>query len=1096
MADEHLKGVNWESSIDLDDLKFDQEQREADFLDRLKLVFGTYLQNMTVGWGIVDENDPDLVVTTDDRPLVVRANTTNPLQLDVLAGMAVTSDAFIINVAAPVENIDLALTTTNSINVVYVEYQTELINKKLTRYNTLVGSRRVVVDDEDLIDVVSLDDFQNTSIFNAERMTRVVALAVVTMIETSTGQELSIDLSKDIYSWNRPWFSPIDIWHRQKLGTGTQTEQNTHAIGANDLTAAGLTFMQLLTQNGMIVSRDQSMPMVPGQVEIEIFSTVEIQTDDASGTVTGVPNADYVELNHYPVRLGACVEDSNFSNHFAGNITPNTAIVWFDPGEDLTNREGLIVVYAKVDAGEPPVHVGETSLTFQQPVEDEELIIADGLAFNNIEDATVSFEDAGQLPRRMQVVGKSSDGGFVLEKLPQVLLPQTLADNLASEYDINTAMIGDARLRVWMTQAIDPAPVTLVVDVVLQGKDTTGAALTETINFDSTWSDSPVPSVIENDSQYKLAANLFSELTNVKVTNRVDDGPDTEILVEALIEPVTTKSLDDMLPLTEIFWDGLRVWEAKDVRPINRIAQKPTRYHNAQAVEEAIQFGGSMSPIAFSAEVLAVEDLNDTYFNNLLVQDSPYGGATTGASTRLLKTADGLTQNDVPPTFDGTNIVRGVYWSRAILVDGNFSQFEVIPLGAENIGSISWRYTLKADPLTWIPAPVGNLIQMNAIIENPATHRWVADAGAGNNIFKVEIRIEGEMTGVILMAHNGSVSSIVVPGDIEVYGCVVTDCIRNLTPGPGGQIEMYTDDASDLYFNAGGGSGWGDIIFKATNIQLMGPEALGVRQNTFDVPATAAAVIKLDNSTGGAPFVIYFTSNNTEGVLRSDPGVPIIINPQNADFRVDTEERAIFQFDNASNRFVDILNVGGGRSGLRMDDGDLDTELRIRKHATSNSTYMALVDGTAGNTATRFSFNNPLLGTLGGLVEVESEGGFACGSALDGQAGNRVLWDVVYGTLAGGGLENIGYSPAWSTLTHDLVCIASIRTAGYWNNPNPTHVGVGISQFAGAGNFAFGSIRAGFDEAISQILLEYDTITGYFSPGDRYSVIVFYVPRF
>jgi len=1104
MTDERLLGVNYDAAVDSDDLAYDQEAREAQFLERLRVVMGTYLRTMDPGYGIVAETDPTLATTTSAEPFVVKANTLAPtVQIDVLAGTAVTPAGFIINVPTTIEGIALAEAQINAINVVVLEYDTELYNNKLTRYNTLVGSRRRVVSSTNLIKVVSLADYENSTIFTSTRLEDCVVLAVVTVEQVTAGTQLVIDMTQSSYSFVRSWFTPIDIQHRQYLGTGTQSAENIHAMGINDLSAAGLTFMQLLAEHGVVVSRDQSMPMVPGLITTQTFDEVEFQ-QDTHGSITGSIGAWYVELDHFPIRLGAVINTDSITDHLAGRVVPHTNIVYFMANEPLFNMvsgtaPSIVVVYSYVKAAEPPVDVGYPELTFSQPTSGQELLIAGGLAYNALSLTDVSFEEYGQIPRRAIVYARAdATDGIVLDKTPQVLQPQTSATTLGTVQDVTIPMLGNARLRVWLTNAI-AGSATFAVDVELVGVDSAGNNLTETISFDSTYKDYVVPICLEHNDQFKLSNYVWSALSTLQVTSRTDDGPDTEVLVEALIEPVTSSDLDDGLPVAQVIWDGLRICAIEDMRPVNRIARKPTRFDNIGVANEAMLLNFGIIPIATEAETLAVEDFNDMEYSNLVVQDSPYGGHTTGCSTRILKFTDGLTHSEVPPhPTSATSVERGVYWTRAIPIEGDYSQIEVLPLGEEVIHEIQWRYTLKSAPDVWIPAPM-TPIPMGVILQD-VNGRWVGTAGLLNYIFKVEVRIIGDLTGFILMAHNGQITSLVIAGDLTVQGCVITDCIHDYTVAT--TLNIYTSDAlSNIQIAPSKGASlalfasyyvWGNWGWSATLPCL------------FDMLSTTNAGIEFTNSlfAGGAgEFILKFLTtagaaaridSELDLTIETDDNLDLQVNATGSgSVSMNAETGSInLSYNSAGDEYVSIYNIGAGGVGLKLNSTDTPNIFLtpggapyLVDSAITAPFEIQLDGGAASDCCLRvYDVNSATRG------HIESRAGFSCGDGAIPIAGERLMWDIVYGTLSGtSGTEIILYTPPWAFASYTIIPIASLDKLG----PSMV-IGPGCMDAGGISQEM--TVMLDYNGALPwDLYLYYDTANT--AVGDEYAICVFYVKR-
>ena len=122
MAD--IPSLNWTIRHALDRLNRQHNVYNDEFLERLRLVFGHPDWFGTVSsWGVVDPVDPAGALAGDaSRPLVVSANATNQLSIDVNPGMAVTKSGVWIRITDFVRQISLSDPLQNVTNVVYLRY--------------------------------------------------------------------------------------------------------------------------------------------------------------------------------------------------------------------------------------------------------------------------------------------------------------------------------------------------------------------------------------------------------------------------------------------------------------------------------------------------------------------------------------------------------------------------------------------------------------------------------------------------------------------------------------------------------------------------------------------------------------------------------------------------------------------------------------------------------------------------------------------------------------------------------------------------------------------------------------------------------------
>jgi hypothetical protein len=297
----------------MDRLAWQHGVYNQEFIQRLQLVFGHPEYFTSPSYGVVDDEDPTSAVAGDSRPLTVSANVENSLNVDVNPGMGVTLSGMWALLPEAARNLPLATTAENVANVVYLVYRLvdgpmEVNDEK----KQVITFEQRPEDDPDVTNdyVVEVDTVANYFSVQPSVLADRIPLAVVTVVQQqdpNTGvvlPALSIDHTQLSYTWNRPWFSAVDIEHRSKLGTGTQTDQNTHALSLNEVSVGPFGPLELQAPHGLIIGKPQSQAKVPGYVCEESVPTSQLLTDDSSGTVTGFPNSQYIELSHYPARVG------------------------------------------------------------------------------------------------------------------------------------------------------------------------------------------------------------------------------------------------------------------------------------------------------------------------------------------------------------------------------------------------------------------------------------------------------------------------------------------------------------------------------------------------------------------------------------------------------------------------------------------------------------------------------------------------------------------------------------------------------------------------------------------------------------------------
>lgn len=565
-----MEQLNFTAQQSLEDLEFQQDVYTEEFLERMKLVFGSSYD--TAQWGIVDEEDPTAAQTSDTRPLIVRVNSTITSTIDVLAGIAVDSTGERIVLTAPQEQIALADGASGAVNVVYLRYATEGTETVINRYNEWIPQRYEVVAETSLLNVATLSDW--TALSSVEREHDVV-LAVVKVQSTTTGNELVVDMTQDSYAWNRPWFSPVDIQHRSLVGTGTVTTNNPHGLQLNDLVTNGFTLWQLTMEHGMIVSKDIDYAKLPGTKCEEIIVSAAIQTD-STGTVTGTAGSKYCTLQYFPTRLVRVTDNDTSQDDLAAEILWGTRIIAFDPleehaGGDALGTKDLKVTFTWTQAGHPVIATPQTEITLSNP-DTSEAIIAGGLQVTELSSASCGFADAGGFPLIYDVFIDSSENA---RKRPQVVFCTTrLEDVGTTQQPFVITPWGPGYIRVGLAGA--SAGASLDVELKVWGTDSTGATISETFNFGASWVDNPPGSCSQSEDQFVVGTLVFYSLTYWEVVNRQNDGAGSTVMFWLVQSPVLTTGLADIAPIAEATWDGLQVCRLIDKRPINTVATKPT----------------------------------------------------------------------------------------------------------------------------------------------------------------------------------------------------------------------------------------------------------------------------------------------------------------------------------------------------------------------------------------------------------------------------------------------------------------------------------------------------------------------------------------
>jgi len=731
-----MPGLNWETQPGPRDLEFvfdtvfAGEQR-----NRLQLGMGYYRAG-GAAYGIVDELNPNTATENSNRPLSVQPNVSDPLTLDILPGIAVTKAGNIIVVTDNVVGVSLAndALTTNAVstevvdpqfqgieNVVLLEYSVVGVadTETVTPFNTTEAVRRDVAPDIDpeaeatsledpdlnkpqIVKVVTIQDFLDTSKFSDERLNDVVVLAIVKVVSNSSPPPttiLNIDMANSVNTYVRPWFSLVDQEHRSLIGTGSPDVP--HALGFNDLSGGTLTLYQQMLQVGAIVSRDTDVPGCPGKLCTELVDSARIRTD-TDGSITGTASRKYVNLNSYPVRiLGArentldgsdIVEDKTLSARpVSVELIPHTNVLMLHrqdtTDETIDSTKGFTVYYTDSDCLRPPALPQEIMLVandiiqFQSPTE-KEIYITGGKVYNELSTTQYTVGTNGPIPKNYHLYMDETQQ-FV--EAPQIV---SCAKLINDSTGVGTAtqtpqfpMYGPAKIRAALYNATPQPNTTLEVQVELTGKDADGAVVTEILIFHGTagsaqpqqvaWDQAvSLPASGEYSTVFQVSDTIFSSLDSWKIRQTpVAVGANALIQLWAEIEPTVTPALDDALSICRFNWNGQSVAKIWDARPTFKTLK------DAASTTESL--GGVNANAALNLVIYKLVGLGGAESSYLLFSENfkepKYQDNILSKRFRHNAMLDTVYPNETLEAFnsDGTNPGREWYYSQAFPLGSN-----------------------------------------------------------------------------------------------------------------------------------------------------------------------------------------------------------------------------------------------------------------------------------------------------------------------------------------------------------------------------------------------------------------------------------------
>jgi len=602
----NLPGLNYDSKLNIDDLTFQSDETEKAILDRTTIVFGDRALAQP-RYGIIDLVNPRNVIEQETtRPLLVYSATPTATSypVNITVGTAVTLNGAIVMNPSLVENFTLVRTVLNDIVVVFIE--NEIIDappKRKTRYNVDQYTRRI--QSSTVLKSVLLADYQNDVLFPPSRRKNIVVLTVVTVVQGTSGLELQFDHSNTSYSFVRPWYSPVDVEHRSKLGGGTATETNTHGLTYNDLVSGNLTLYDQLLSVGAILARDD---VVNGICGTPCYETIEPSRilQDGSGITSesrfGGIGSYYIVLANYPTYITSFYLQANKGRDIAWDHIKGTKIVVLPTPE--TFSEPAVIWYNRVYSLAPPNQILSNSLAFSQPDQTKELVLTGGLALSSLTNQFIDFDGSGSVPRKYTLY-VTGDGTIL--RSPQLIQTTMLLDDIGTMITpISASIFGPAKISVGLSGA-NPVP---AMQIMLQftGRDVDDNPITDTITFNgTTWQSTPP---LENPNQYILTTNVYRVLSSIQVMSRTSDGPNSKIQLWAELETGTTTGLAKLAKIATVMWDGTAIAELKDQRKISRVIPEPqNRYRAAAGI---IGFGGLNNPSLCYSDDFSIPLLKNT----------------------------------------------------------------------------------------------------------------------------------------------------------------------------------------------------------------------------------------------------------------------------------------------------------------------------------------------------------------------------------------------------------------------------------------------------------------------------------------------------
>lgn len=601
-----LPTVNFDSYPGYDEFKFLHTTYSYEFKTRSSICSQP---------GIVDTGyDPATAPFSAGRPLLVTISAINSLTIDIAAGFAITPSNLLVAIDAIVPSVPMPSLAAGSTYIVAVEYT--LVSSPQTRVNRFGDLTEVRLERPSnvppgggastlisAITVANINDYNNPGIFDSDRLQNIVVIAIVNALsDPTTGQPyLSIDLTRNTYSFNRPWYTVRDVAHRTKIGSGLITDNNPHGTSLQDLSSAGLTLYQQLKPRGGIIAKDITYYGYAGKIcseEINL-SRWEVDLTGQTTTLPGQPMIGgryFVRLTKLPVRTGSLYFVGSPWLPIPYSWIPGTWIIVLGSLENPANYNGsLIMEYFTVDAleinAESPSQ-GLQTVEVKNPASSQEFIISGGLAISSLTSNSISLPSLlGPIKRGYQIIC-DTQGSLILHPQP-ILASVKVTDLIGTTQTVNQAPLNGSPvyLTVGLTRAIERTTInpTTTYDLNLQirisGTDKNGTSINEVLTFTgSQWNDQSPTATQEQPLQFLRTANQYQLVTSISLANTTSTPPNAgpDALVSLWADILSGTGNQEFASVASFFWTGTTGTNVRDERLIatsfDKLDQKQKRF--------------------------------------------------------------------------------------------------------------------------------------------------------------------------------------------------------------------------------------------------------------------------------------------------------------------------------------------------------------------------------------------------------------------------------------------------------------------------------------------------------------------------------------
>lgn len=457
---ERLPGIQWHLKPGQEDFRHWDEMVSRNLL---QLVSVLAHQNGGQRHGIVASADP-----VESQALLPIQDVDVPTVIRIQPGFSVSPQGQILYVDT-VSELDMAGFSPGNYLVVTNYDPIEGPNKRLNEQATArVSAITILPHDlppeqrtDTRIVAVELSAYQSA----AESVTgRMVPLGVVTISEDGI---VTLDTSRESYTWLRPWFTALDQEHRADL-------DNPHKLTFTQLDTGGTPFFRLLSEPAVLAG-DNQLPGIAGQFCEELV--------DRSKLSTGL----MMRLESWPHKLGALVASEPATVSYEAPYTYDELTNTITLHEPLpASVDALLLQKTRVAAAAPSV-LGINSIEIEES-SPWESVVSDGQHLPTISRQEV---DITRLGAGTHIVETYIDGAGTLLASPHPVLCQsrTAVDfDVGSLSELSVTLPRPSVLRLAMSDAVDG---TAVIQVT--GTDPTGNEVEETFAVATNPAASPAP---------------------------------------------------------------------------------------------------------------------------------------------------------------------------------------------------------------------------------------------------------------------------------------------------------------------------------------------------------------------------------------------------------------------------------------------------------------------------------------------------------------------------------------------------------------------------------------------------------------------------